>query len=103
MRGNITTSLAKVFFSTKQTITHVIASMHYIIKDQKLYKKALGHMDGFSIFTDSILLGLLRRTKLPDVDFIFDMGDWPTTRQGSDPIPVFGWAGSDHRKGKKSQ
>ena len=75
--------------------------MHYVIKDQKLYKKALGHMDGFSIFTESILLGLLRRTKLPDVDFIFDMGDWPTTRQGSDPIPVFGWAGSDHRKGKK--
>ena len=72
--------------------------MHYVIKDQKLYKKSLGTMDAFSIFTDSIFLSLLRRTKLPDVDFIFDMGDWPT-RQTSDPIPIFGWAGSDNRNG----
>ena len=71
------------------------ASIHYIIKDQKLYRKSLGKIDGFKSFTDTILLSILRKITMPDVEFIFDLGDWPVSKNATDPLPIFSWCGSE--------
>ena len=70
------------------------SAMYYVIKDQKLYRKSLSTMDGFKGMAESMLLSLLRKVKLPDVEFVFDLGDWPTKQEGDNPVPVFGWCAS---------
>jgi hypothetical protein len=70
------------------------AALHYIIKDQKLYRKSLGKIDGFKSFSDFILLSLLRKIQIPDTEFIFDLGDWPVSKDANNPLPIFSWCGS---------
>lgn len=70
------------------------AAVHYIIKDQKLYRKSLGTIDGFKSFSDTILHAMLRKVKLPDIEFVFDLGDWPVSKSKTNPLPIFSWCGS---------
>ena len=41
-----------------------------------------------------MLLSLLRKIELPDVEFIFNLGDWPLEDNFENPLPIFGWCGS---------
>ncbi|CBY33708.1 unnamed protein product [Oikopleura dioica] len=65
--------------------------IHYIIKDNKLYSKELSERLDFKRFSDGIFLSLLRKVNLPDIEFLFNVGDWPVSRE----FPVFSWCGSE--------
>ncbi|XP_055334150.1 LOW QUALITY PROTEIN: protein O-glucosyltransferase 2-like [Paramacrobiotus metropolitanus] len=70
---------------------------YYMIKNQRLYKKCFGEHVGFAMFMDQLILLLLRRTKLPDVEFVVNLGDYPLSakyRKGN-KMPVFSWCGAD--------
>ena len=73
---------------------HGEATAHIVIKDQRLYVKDLGTIMGFRPFLTSMLLSLLRKVSLPDVEFIFNLGDWPLEDNFASPLPIFGWCGS---------
>ncbi|KAF6024518.1 KDELC1 [Bugula neritina] len=48
------------------------------------------------MFSDAILLSLVRKVKLPDVEFFINLGDWPLVKKSStSPLPIFSWCGSD--------
>ena len=33
--------------------------------------------------------------KLPDFEFILNLGDWPLEKNTQNPLPIFSWCGSD--------
>lgn len=47
------------------------------------------------MFIDKILLSLARKTKLPDVEFFMNLGDWPLS-SAEFKFPIFSWCGSKH-------
>jgi hypothetical protein len=48
------------------------------------------------MFLDAILLSLARKVYLPDMEMLFNLGDWPLVGIGQKPyIPVFSWCGSN--------
>ncbi|CAG5078424.1 Oidioi.mRNA.OKI2018_I69.PAR.g8981.t1.cds [Oikopleura dioica] len=65
--------------------------VHYIIKNNRLYSKTLSPNLDFKRFSDGIILSLLRKVRLPDIEFFFNVGDWPL----STDFPIFSWCGSD--------
>lgn len=82
-----------------------VAVVRYVIRDGKLYRKTLGEYVGFTMFTDPMLLSLLRKIALPDTEFIFNLGDYPLSlvkrgqaafQQSNSPfiLPVVSWCGS---------
>ncbi|KAG6457621.1 hypothetical protein O3G_MSEX010371 [Manduca sexta] len=68
---------------------------HYVIKDSNLYRDCYGKHVGFNMFSDNILLALLRKVRLPDVELVINLGDWPLIRQNAEPHPMFSWCGSN--------
>lgn len=47
------------------------------------------------MFSDSILLSLARKVKLPDLEFFVNLGDWPLSSKNlDDKYPIFSWCGS---------
>jgi hypothetical protein len=47
------------------------------------------------MFMDNILLSLSRKTRLPDTEFLINLGDWPLIKKNVKPvIPMFSWCGS---------
>lgn len=68
---------------------------HYQIKSNHLYRKCYGEYVDFSQFFDSIFLSILRKTQLPDTEFLVNLGDWPLSSTSQSPIPIFSWCGSD--------
>lgn len=48
------------------------------------------------MFIDKILLSLARKTKLPDMEFFTNLGDWPLSTRNLLPnkYPIFSWCGS---------
>lgn len=73
---------------------------HYAIVNNRVYKKCYGQYVGFSIFMEETLLTLTRKMKLPDVEFISNLGDWPLENQANpgNIIPIFSWCGSETTK-----
>lgn len=67
---------------------------HYQIKSNRLYRNCYGEYVGFSQFFDAIFNSLLRKTTLPDTEFIVNLGDWPLSSKSQPPIPIFSWCGS---------
>ncbi|XP_067652015.1 protein O-glucosyltransferase 2-like [Haliotis asinina] len=72
---------------------------HYKIIDNQIYKKdyfGTRRITGVS-FMDEILLSLARKVKLPDVEFIMNLSDWPKEKKDvmEKPIPIVSWSGSD--------
>ena len=41
------------------------------------------------------MLSLARKVEIPDVEFLFNLGDWPLSSKGKRPIPIISWCGSD--------
>ncbi|PVD20835.1 hypothetical protein C0Q70_18996 [Pomacea canaliculata] len=70
---------------------------HYKIINNKVYRKTYGTIIDFKIFVDAILLSLVRKVKLADVEFFVNLGDWPLeTRHPKDGgVPILSWCGSD--------
>ena len=52
------------------------------------YSKRLGTITDFKMFVDGMLHSLLRKVKVPDVEFVFNVGDWPIERDLKNPLPV---------------
>ncbi|XP_047041473.1 protein O-glucosyltransferase 2-like [Helicoverpa zea] len=68
---------------------------HYAVKNNKLYRKCYGKHVGFNMFSDNILLSLMRKVNLPDMELVINLGDWPLVQKRDKPLPVFSWCGSD--------
>ncbi|XP_013409314.1 KDEL motif-containing protein 1 [Lingula anatina] len=70
---------------------------HYVVKNNKIYRKTHGEHVGFKMFMDAMLLSLTRKVKLPDIEFFVNLGDWPLEKRktSDNPQPVFSWCGSD--------
>lgn len=59
------------------------------------FKHCYGEYVGFSKFFDEILLSLLRKTTIPDVDLLVNLGDWPLSiHRHLNRLPIFSWCGS---------
>ncbi|XP_046329335.2 protein O-glucosyltransferase 2-like isoform X1 [Haliotis rufescens] len=72
---------------------------HYKIIANKIYRKdffGTRRITGVS-FIDEILLSLARKVKLPDVEFIMNLSDWPKEKKDikDGPIPIVSFCGSD--------
>ncbi|CDJ64802.1 thioredoxin, putative [Eimeria necatrix] len=70
--------------------------LHYVIKDNQIFRKAHGPFPAFSYFSDMVLHQLSATVKLPDVEFVMNVGDWPLVAKswGDSRVPVFSWCGS---------
>ena len=67
---------------------------HYVIKNQNLFRKCYGDHVGFNMFSDSILKSILRRIKIPDVEFWMNLGDWPHQKLTSQKLAmIVSWCG----------
>lgn len=66
----------------------------YQIISNELHRKCFGEYVGFARFYDEILLSLLRKTKVADVEFVANLGDWPLSLKSKPAIPMFSWCGS---------
>ncbi|XP_067934132.1 protein O-glucosyltransferase 3-like isoform X2 [Watersipora subatra] len=74
------------------------ALMHYVVKNGRVYSKEVGSICGFKMFSDSILLSLLRKVPLPDIEFFINLGDWPIVQESNQLLPIFSWCGSNTTK-----
>ncbi|XP_058500526.1 protein O-glucosyltransferase 3 [Solea solea] len=68
--------------------------VHYAIIDNRLYRRTLGKYTDFKMFSDEMLHSLMRKVKVPDVEFFINVGDWPLETSRTDPFPVLSWCGS---------
>eukprot|EP00960_Hanusia_phi_P075921 768483-Hanusia_phi.AAC.1 len=68
--------------------------VHYVIRNNQLYGKAYGRYQGFKKYTDDMLLSLMRRVAVPDVEFLWNVGDWPLSNSSSLPFPVLSFCSS---------
>ena len=68
---------------------------HYAVKDGLVYRQCYGQHTGFRMFWDSVLGWLSRRTRLPDLEIIVNLGDWPLAKLRDLPVPpMVSWCGS---------
>lgn len=77
-----------------------ISLCHYVIKDNIIHRKCYGQHTGFKMFEDALLSALVRLVKLPDTEFMVNLGDWPLVKRGGitrthGPLPIFSWCGSE--------
>lgn len=77
-----------------------ISICDYIIKDNYIYRKCYGQHTGFKMFEDALLHQLVRLVRLPDMEFMVNLGDWPLVKKGGitrthGPLPIFSWCGSE--------
>ncbi|XP_057346676.1 protein O-glucosyltransferase 3 isoform X3 [Manis pentadactyla] len=74
------------------------AIVHYTILDNHVYRRSLGKYTDFKMFSDEILLSLARKVLLPDLEFYFNLGDWPLehrkVNETPGPSPIISWCGS---------
>lgn len=64
-----------------------------------MHKQCYGEYVGFSQFWEEFLKSLLRKTRIPDVEFIANLGDWPLADRSNRKntvikLPIFSWCGS---------
>lgn len=72
----------------------------YVVKNNNIYRKCYGQHTGFKMFVDAILSALVRFVRLPDIEFMVNLGDWPLVKKGGlsrthGPYPMFSWCGSE--------
>ncbi|XP_059473054.1 protein O-glucosyltransferase 2-like [Neocloeon triangulifer] len=68
---------------------------NYVVKNNEVHRKCLGAHVGFKMFWDNILLSMARKVKLPDLELIVNLGDWPLVRLEELKVPMLSWCGSD--------
>lgn len=67
---------------------------HYSVVGNRLHRRCHGQHVGFSMFPDSVFSLLARMVRLPDTEFLINLGDWPLVGvdEGDDgPIPMLSW------------
>jgi hypothetical protein len=80
-----------LIFSVSLSLLSLLILLFYYV-----YRKCYDQHVGFKIFLDAILLSLARKVYLPDVEIIFNLGDWPFVSTEQKPhIPLFSWCGSN--------
>ncbi|XP_043197759.1 protein O-glucosyltransferase 2-like [Amphibalanus amphitrite] len=68
---------------------------NYVVKDNQIHRRCYGKYVGFHIFMDAILLSLTRKARLPDLELLINLGDWPLVRSEKQlALPMFSWCGS---------
>lgn len=68
---------------------------HYTIMKNKVYRRTIGTITDFKMFSDELLLSVTRKIRLPDIEFVVNLGDWPVEKKASDsPVPIISWCGS---------
>ena len=69
---------------------------HYVVKGNKIHRECFGEHVGFNMFADNVLLYLTRIVRLPDVEFLINLGDWPLVKKNRQPlIPMISWCKDD--------
>ncbi|XP_063973094.1 protein O-glucosyltransferase 2-like [Diachasmimorpha longicaudata] len=91
--SNIRTQLIKNYAKP-----HSVSLCHYVIKNNRIFRRCYGEHVGFKVFSDSILLSLTRKVVLPDTEFFMNLGDWPLVQEGGPLYPIFSWCGSNDTK-----
>lgn len=56
------------------------AYIQYVVKDNKIYTKNHTEISGFKQFWDKAFLSLSNKVRLPDGEFLLNLGDWPLVR-----------------------
>jgi len=79
-----------------------VAACRYRVRQQgaAISRRCYGEHVGFREFSDELLLSLARKARLPDLDFIWNLGDWPLGRLATEsgqvrPLPIVSWGGSN--------
>lgn len=67
----------------------------YQIISNELYRNCFGEYVGFARFYDEMLLSLLQKTTVQDVEFVANLGDWPLSSKSKSALPMFSWCGSE--------
>ncbi|XP_075247888.1 protein O-glucosyltransferase 3-like isoform X2 [Convolutriloba macropyga] len=88
--------LERLAFEIPDRFNKSHAMIHYTIISNQLYRRQYGKHGDFKKFSDDILLSLLRKVKLPDTEFVINLGDWPGEKRQhhQSPIPILTWGGS---------
>ncbi|CAI8019667.1 Protein O-glucosyltransferase 2 [Geodia barretti] len=69
--------------------------IHYSIVDGKVYAQSFGSITGFKFMSDMFLLSMANKMRLPDMELVVNLGDWPLDKAARMPLfPVFSWCGS---------
>ncbi|CAB3368503.1 Hypothetical predicted protein [Cloeon dipterum] len=68
---------------------------NYVVKNNEVHRKCLGAHVGFKMFWDNILLSMARKVKLPDLELLVNLGDWPLVRLEELKVPMLSWCGSE--------
>ncbi|CDJ35735.1 thioredoxin, putative [Eimeria mitis] len=93
-----TIDLAKLRLAIPKLLERSSATslLHYVVKDNQVFRKSHGPFPAFSYFADMILHQLAATVKLPDIEFLLNVGDWPLVAKswGEGRVPVFSWCGS---------
>lgn len=73
-----------------------VSFCHYAVVKNQVYRKCYGQHVGFNMFMDQILLSLARKVRLPDIEMLVNLGDWPLEQRSHSGvhIPFFSWCGS---------
>lgn len=61
----------------------------------KIFAKSYGKFQAFKQYIDEVLVSLARRVRLPDAEFVFNLGDWPQANTTASGLPVLSWCGSN--------
>ena len=62
----------------------------------QIYRKCYGEHVGFKMFSDALLISFTRKMMLPDMEFMWNLGDWPLSKKHKrHHLPIFSWCGSE--------
>uniref|UniRef100_A0A6G5AES3 Glycosyl transferase CAP10 domain-containing protein n=1 Tax=Rhipicephalus microplus TaxID=6941 RepID=A0A6G5AES3_RHIMP len=73
-----------------------VSFCHYAVVKNQVYRKCYGQHVGFNMFMDQILLSLARKVRLPDIEMLVNLGDWPLEQEATpeSTFQFFSWCGS---------
>lgn len=84
---------------TKDAIDQFVqdsAICHYSIINNEIHRKCYGEITGFSYLSDDWFLSMARKVRLPDMEFWFNLGDYPRSEHWHQKaIPVISWGSSN--------
>lgn len=71
------------------------ALVHYVIKNNKIYRRTFGLYTDFKMFSDEALIYLTKKYQMSNTEFFMNLGDWPQEFDLTNPIPIISWCGSN--------